>query len=189
MVASLLAVQKESHSSHSCVQDEVEALMMNLFHTQLRLVSSRNTKVEKALLQPLYNILLSFMQKIRYLRKCPVPFCQSKPQRRFANHIKYVHPHLDVGAHRVYLASAQRTPKPAVTTKLLKGQRTLDQVYSLLNPDSGARLEEEEEEPTFTAMSQEGRREMRDFPQFSLDTVQMRREMRDFPDLALTRYK
>ena len=115
------------------------------------------------------------MQKIRYLRKCPVPFCRSNPQRRLANHIKYVHPHLDVAAHRVYLASAERIPKPAVPTKLLKGQSTLDQVYSLPYPDSGPRLEEEEEEeeePTFTAMSQEGRR-----------------EMRDFPDLALIRYK
>ena len=108
--------------------------------------------------------MLSLMQKIRYLRKCPVPFCRSNPQRRLANHIKYVHPHLDVGVHRVYLASAQRIPKPAVPTKLLKGQSTLDQVYSLPYPDSGARLEEEEEEePTFTAM-------------------------RDFPDLSLTRY-
>lgn len=76
-----------------------------------------------------------------------------------------------MAARRGYLASARRVPKPAVPTKLPKGQSTLDQVYSTLNPDSG---EELEKEPTFTAMSQEGRRGTRDFPRFSLDTVQMK---------------
>ena len=102
----------------------------------------------------------------------PSTFCRSNPQRSLANHIKYVHPLLDVGAHRVYLAKCARITKPAVLTKLLKGKSTLDQVYSLPYPDwskigggGGTYLYSN---VTGGKAGNEG------FPRFSLDTVQMK---------------
>lgn len=74
----------------------------------------------------------------RYHRKCPIPGCRSKAQKKLPNHFDHAHKNLSKKQREYYLSVAKRVPKKDAdkpVMKKLKGQLTMDQCFKPPAPE------------------------------------------------------